>query len=459
MQPNTLSLLELNTEIKSVLKDNTAKRYWVIGEISELKTNVSGHCYLELIQKNENTEQIVARSRATIWGQNYRLIKPYFETTTGQPFTEGLGIMVKVSVEFHEVFGLSLNIHDIEPTYTVGEMALQKQKIIERLMEEGVMDMNKDLELPLPCRKIAIISSSTAAGYGDFIDQLLNNPYGYIFYLKLFPAVMQGEDAEQSIINALDKIYSYESFFDAVVIIRGGGSQADLNCFNSYWLSYHIAQYPLPVLSGIGHEQDDTVVDMVAHTRSKTPTAVASFLIDTMAGVEDELNSLAAQIQEEAESFLLSKYSELETLGFKLQLGVKNKVNRVQQRLQFSNNLLISRSKLVLTTLSRKIDHSFYRLSLLTSRMTDDQFRDLKTFSRLLKSTVLHRTKQLQQKHISLEKRLRILDPQQVLERGYSITLKNGSVVKDSNLLAEGDAIETIFNKGRSESIIKKTKK
>ncbi len=290
MDNKAVSLYDLLGQVKLAFKSSLPGAWWVMAEISELKLNYSGHCYLELIEKNETGESIRAKVRATIWSSVFRMLQPYFETTTRMQLTAGIKVMVKVNADFHELYGFSLNITDIEPSYTIGELARQKQEIINRLKAEGVFDMNKQLTVPrLPC-KIAVISSGTAAGFGDFTDQLKKNQFGYKFYLKLFPAVMQGDEAEQSIIAALDKIYGYEAFFDAVVIIRGGGAQSDLNCFNNYWLNYNICQFPLPVLTGIGHEQDETIADLVACKRLKTPTAVAEFLISLFQEADEEIS-------------------------------------------------------------------------------------------------------------------------------------------------------------------------
>ncbi|MBN1952139.1 MAG: exodeoxyribonuclease VII large subunit [Bacteroidales bacterium] len=456
MQENQLTLLQLNSEIKNVLKVHTERFYWIVGEISELKVNYSGHCYLELIQKDETSDQILARSRAMIWAQNFRLIKPYFETTTGQLLTEGLRVLVKVSVEFHEVYGLSLNITDIEPKYTVGEMALRKQKIIDRLTEEGVIDMNRELELPMLCRKIAIISSPTAAGYGDFCNQLENNPYDYKFYLKLFPAVMQGEAAEQSVIDALDRIYAREGFFDVVVIIRGGGSQVDLNCFNSYWLAYHITQFPLPVLTGIGHEQDDTVTDRVAHTRLKTPTAVAAYLIDMMAVLENRLDEWTEQLGEMIRDMVVEESLKLNRLSHKLQQVLQDRISRHRNRLNNASFQLHKGSMDRISLSLRSLDRIGSKVLTRSSALPRDRMQDLKWIQNRMKQTVSLRKDGLKQKLQFIEEKLDAYDPARVLERGYSITLKDGMPVKDANVLKPNDIITTLFRKGKAESIIKK---
>jgi exodeoxyribonuclease VII large subunit len=269
MEKKEITLFQLNTTIRDTLKTYVRDSYWVVAEIAQVKENFNGHCYLELFEKDQASDRIIAQAKATIWATTYRMLKPYFETSTSRKFSSGLKVLICVKVDFHEVFGLSLNITDIDPTYTLGDLALKKAETIRQLKEENVFDMNHELELALVPQRIAIISSKTAAGFTDFITHILSNPFQYKFELCLFPASMQGDKAEESIISALEQINEAESLFDAVVIIRGGGSQTDLSCFDNYWLATHIAQFPLPVLTGIGHEQDDSVVDMVAHTRLK----------------------------------------------------------------------------------------------------------------------------------------------------------------------------------------------
>jgi len=258
-----LSLSELNSLVKEALQLAFPEQLWVVAEIGELKVNRTGHCYIELVEKDNITNEISARARATIWSWQFRFIQPYFETTTGQALTAGLKVLISVSVEFHEVFGYSLNIKDIDPNYTLGDMARRRAEIIRKLEDEGIIDMNKEIPLPEIPSRIAIISSPTAAGYEDFMNQLANNEAGYKFYTRLFPSTMQGTDAPKSIIAALNSIFEIETMFDVVVIIRGGGSQMDLNCFDDYDLAVNISQFPLPVLTGIGHEKDESIADLV----------------------------------------------------------------------------------------------------------------------------------------------------------------------------------------------------
>ncbi len=456
MQSTPLSLLELNTRIKEVVSTSLEQSYWITGELSEMKTNPSGHCYLELIQKDKNSDQIVARSRAMIWANTFRMIKPYFETTTNQVLSIGLGLMVKVSVEFHEVYGLSLNITDIEPAYTVGELALRKQKVIQKLDEEGVLKMNKELNLPFLCQKIAVISSSTAAGYEDFCDQLLNNPYHYTFYLKLFPAIMQGEDAEKSIISALDKIYNFESLFDVVVIIRGGGSKADLSCFDTYWLAYNITQFPLPVFTGIGHEQDDSVADLVAHSRFKTPTAVASFLIDSLTEHDSELCQLEEQIIAKSKELIRSSKEILRSNITSITIKTKALVLRKNSILQSFNYVFVSSVKQLTHHKEILLKKREISLNISSKRYRDGKHHTLNNVVEILKKhlnfTFVQKLNQLER----MDDKIVYLNPRQILKRGYSISIKSGKVLKDSNSIKVGDQLETILYKGKIISVLKK---
>jgi exodeoxyribonuclease VII large subunit len=473
-----LTLFELNSWIKNALNEAIPGTVWVVAEISELKENRSGHCYLELVEKEGS--EIIARARATIWSYTFRMLKPYFETTTGQLFTHGLKILVRVSVEFHSAYGLSLNIKDIDPAYTVGDLALQRKEIMERLQREGVFDMNKELKLPLVPQKIAVISSKTAAGYQDFMNQLENNPAGFRFYTHIFEATMQGAGAVPSIINALERIFQYEDFFDAVAIIRGGGATADLSCFDNYELAFNVTQFPLPVVTGIGHEKDETITDKVAHTRMKTPTAVAEFFINgtelfydrlmqlqeevvntTRENVEtkqSELESLAGDFQQTTSQFVGKKSNQLTAIGNKLQQGVnrfafnkKYELNNIRHYLQSAVSIWNGEKK-------TNLDRQYRVLKRLTGEVI---FKETSKFDRLessLKSGALHLlSKENERLHLS-ENAVRLLDPEKVLKRGYTLTLKEGKIVKSVKQLAVDDEIETRFADGNVKSKITKMK-
>jgi exodeoxyribonuclease VII large subunit len=472
------TLSGLNQSIKETLQETFPAPVWVVAEISELKENRTGHCYLELIEKEDNT--IIARSRATIWSYTYRMLKPYFETSTGQSFTQGIKILVQVSVEFHPSYGFSLNIKDIDPVYTVGDMAMQRKEIIERLKSEGIFDMNKELELPLVPQKIAIISSATAAGYQDFINQLESNENGFVFYTKLFEATMQGADTEPSIINALERIFQYEDFFDTVVIIRGGGATADLSSFDSYNLAFNITQFPLPVITGIGHEKDDTIIDLVAHTRMKTPTAAAEFLV---AGVErfyEQLLYTENEVVQLVRSLIDEKQTRLEQNAERLNYTVSQFINEKQLRiarlgneLQQNVNQFSFKKRYELSNLKHDLESAVSVWVVETKNRMERKRRILKRVAgeSLLKenATLVHYRDLISAKARRIistesekikfsENSVRLLNPENILKRGYSLTFKNGEIVKSVAQLGVNDEIETRFAKGKVKSkIIKKS--
>lgn len=379
----SISLSELTDKIQQVLRSTFESTIWIRAEISELRENSGGHCYLELIDKPSDTDALLAKSKATIWASTYRMLKPYFESSTGQTLQSGLKVLVAVSVEFHGVYGFSLNVRDIDPTFTIGEMAARRLKIIRQLEQDGIVDMNKQLQMPELLQRIAIISSETAAGYGDFNDQLQNNPAQFKFYTKLFPAIMQGEQAEGSIIAALEKIYANIDLFDVVIIIRGGGATTDLACFDSYELALNCAQFPLPIIAGIGHQRDFSILDMVAHTSLKTPTAVAEYLISNLQTAENnaielfyEINSVLknkiehelreltrkqASIKQIMKSWMQQKVHLLEQQKSRLRSGVrmtfleqKNKLVLLEKSIETHSPAFLLKHGYTLTTLNGK---------------------------------------------------------------------------------------------------------
>ena len=412
MEQQALSLYELNGLVKRSIRSCLPDTYWVQAELSDVRSNYSGHCYLEFIQKDASGNNLIAKARGTIWSNIYKMLKPYFEQETGQAFTSGIKVLVQVSVEFHELYGYSLMVLDIDPIYTVGDMERKRREILRQLEEEGVIDLNKELEMPMLPQRIAVISPATAAGYGDFCNQLANNPRGYGFRTELFPAIMQGERVEESILSALDAINNRLEEFDVVVIIRGGGATSDLSGFDTYLLAASCAQFPLPIITGIGHERDDTVIDKVAHTRVKTPTAAAEFLITKIDKCADVLDEMSAR----------------------LMLGVRN-------RLLWEHRRIENLAQRIPSTVYKRIADAKY--DLLSAQ------RDLQMASRQFLSAKKHRLELLQQ-------RLNDALPEKQLARGYSITLKDGKAVKDASLLKEGDTLVTMLNRGRIESVVKK---
>lgn len=288
------SLKELCDWIQEIVENDLPNCYWVCAEIASM--SVRGHCYMELVEKAEDGI-LAAKVRATCWSNVYHLLSAYFQQETGQVLHIGLQVMLEVSVEFHAVYGLSLNVWNIDPTYTLGDLAKQRQATIQQLTEDGVMDLQKALQIPSLPRRVAVISSADAAGYGDFCDQLKHNRFGFKFHVQLYPAVVQGDTAARSVVQALNSIVALEEEWDVVVIIRGGGASTDMSCFDDYNLASHCAQFPLPIIAGIGHTRDVSVVDMVVHTSVKTPTAAAEWLIERVAEQVDRVGGLMLRLQ------------------------------------------------------------------------------------------------------------------------------------------------------------------
>lgn len=429
MEHTPLSLYELNALVRQSVRLCMPDAYWVQAELSDVRTNYSGHCYLEFVQKDPKSNALLAKARGIVWSNVFRELKPYFERETGQAFVAGLKVLVKVTVDFHELYGYSLTVSDIDPTYTLGDMAKRKREILQRLEEEGVLTLNKELDLPELAQRIAVISSPTAAGYGDFCDQLERNAFGFVFYTKLFPAVMQGEQVEASIIRALNRINAEAGRWDVVVIIRGGGATSDLSGFDTYELATNCAQFPIPIITGIGHERDDTVIDMVAHTRVKTPTAAAEFLINHLRETADRLEQYASFFYQEIPGWLGEQKERLERFVARIPA-------RVQMRLQnegFRQERLVKRIHLAWQT---RVMRETYRLQLDGRLNVALQSRLQREGGRL----------QL------LEQQVKAASPELLLQKGYSITLKNGKAVTDASALHPGDEVVTRVAKGEFKS-------
>lgn len=411
MEQAAISLYELNNLVRGVIANTFSQSFWIRAEMSDVRVAQNGHCYLEFIEKDSKNRNIIAKARGSIWANVFRLLKAYFESETGQAFSSGLKVLVQVSVEFHELYGYSLNVHNIDPTYTLGDQARNRALILKQLEEEGVLTLNKELELPTITNRIAVISSPTAAGYEDFCNQLENNPDGFVFYTHLFPAIMQGERTEESIISALDRVYEHADKFDAVIIIRGGGATSELSSFDSYLLAANCAQFPLPVITGIGHERDDTVLDIVAHTRAKTPTAVAEFLIK-------RIQSAAINMYE------------------------------LQEAIITSTNRKITEESVSLNTFAT-------HFSYLTKDYTKDQLNKISVFTERLKS--LTKKVIVDEKHrlTNQEQFLKLISPENILKKGYTLTIRDNKIVKNSAELKEGDTITNRFFDGDVISIVK----
>ena len=406
----TLSLLELNGRVKSTIQFEMPDAYWVQAEISSISPSGQGHCYLELVQKDATGRSFLAKAKANIWRGTWLKLKPYFEAQTGETLKVGMKVLLQVTVTFHEVYGYSLVVQDIDPTYTMGDMARRRKEILEQLTKDGVIGLNKELEIPDLPNRIAVISSATAAGWGDFRNQLDGNIYGFRFYVKLFPALMQGDDVERSVISALNAVADRRDDFDLVVIIRGGGAVSELSCFDSYNLAFNIANFPLPVITGIGHERDDTVADVVANTKVKTPTAAAEFIINRVFDTATRLEDLTRRMGD-----------------------------AVQDRMNFEN-VRIER-------LSQKLPSLFALLKARQEQLLETVWIRSVNGVRNLLTAQTHKLE-------IVDKTLSAADPAVILKRGYSLTRAGGRVVKCASDLKRGDRLTTVFADGSVESEI-----
>ena len=429
-----LKLSELNRIVQNVLSLHFTDTLWVVAEISDCREAANGHCYMELVEKEEERSGgFTAKARANVWRNVWQQVKCDFQRQTGRPLSAGLKILAEVSVQFHEVYGYSLTIHDIDATYTLGEQHKKRQHILQQLEEDGVLTLNQELVLPSLVQRIAVISAEGAAGYGDFMHQLEESGYG--FQTQLFSATMQGTKVAESVIAALDTIATEFSSWDVVIIIRGGGATSDLDGFEDYELAANVAQFPLPIITGIGHERDDTVIDFVAHTRCKTPTAVAAFLIETMQDVHAGLNRLEERLSQAAEELLTSRKMHYERLAHRYSSAAVNFVNRQQV-----------------------VHHRFsQRIAQGVQEQLFAQNHSLQALATRLHSTTTQVLERNQHKLSLFAKTLHWADPQRTLAMGYSITYTaDGKVVKVQELLP-GTSIRTVTADGEVWSSVTET--
>ena len=406
----TLTLYELNNLMRGVVENTLDGEYWLQAELSEVRPAYNGHCYVEFVEKDKRGRDLVAKARGVIWAGTYGLLKPMFERETGRPLSPGLKVLVKVTVSFHELYGYSLTVRDIDPAYTLGDLARLRREILARLEADGILDDNKSLPLPMLANRIAVISSATAAGYGDFCNQLLRNEYGFRFTTRLFPAVMQGERVEQSVLSALDAIMAERGEWDVVVLIRGGGATSDLSGFDTYLLAAACAQFPLPVITGIGHERDDTVLDMVAHTRVKTPTAAAAFLVGHQLETASRLEEFSRRATEGAErrmererGRMVQVAARLSSAFVRVKMADEHRLQRAMERLRMAWPVRMERER--------------FRLQLAGQRCE-------------------------------------AANPENLLKRGYSMSFCGGELVRDAARLHPGDTLTTRLAEGEIRSIV-----
>lgn len=404
-----ITLCELQRRVKSALEGQFALPVWVSAEISEIKVNYSGHCYLELVEKGGDNGVPTAQARAVVWRSHYPRISGYFEAETGQRLASGIRILAKVLVSYHELYGFSLQITDIDPSYTLGDMERQRQQTIAQLQQDGVWDMNREAPMPAVVQRIAIVSSANAAGYQDFCKELDKSPYR--FSLTLFDAFMQGAAAEESIIEALCSVAARMEDFDAVVLIRGGGSRSDLNCFNAYRLCAHVAQFPLPVVTGIGHDKDTSVADMVAHTALKTPTAVAGWLVGRMAETDGWLDYAALQLHDTTTAAMHASEVRLERLS--------GEIRRLSGEL--------------LTRQSLRLEHH--------AALLPDAARDF-----------------LARQNVRLGNAAELIagrSPERILRLGFAVVRTGGKAVTSAREVGAGENLEIEVSDGQIEAIVK----
>ena len=430
---NHLSLYELNSLVRDVISMSLPDSYWVEAELSEAREGYGGHCYMELIEKDERSNTPIAKAHASCWRNRWMLLKPHFERVTGQRIHAGMKVLLKVHAQFHENYGFSWIVDDIDPTYTMGDMARKRMEIIQTLKEEGVFDLQKELKLPMFCQRIAVISSATAAGYGDFCNQLADNGYGLQFTTALFAATMQGEGVEQSVISALNRINEEWEQWDCVVIIRGGGATSDLSGFDTLALAENVANFPLPIITGIGHERDESVLDMISFQRVKTPTAAAAFLVD-------HLTEVYARVEDAQEAIVnyVKRLLQVERMKF--------------ERLSSQIPTLFS---LVKVRQNNRLDQLLNRLKMKAERIPAEGLHRLEMLDARLKEPVARKLERERHRLEMLSQRAVAQDPERLLSRGYSITLKDGKSIKDAAYLQAGDEIETRFAKGVVKAVVK----
>lgn len=449
---NPLSLFALNVQVKERLNASFSSHFNVVAEISEFQEN-RGHAYLELIEKDVQ-DKVIAKAKATIWANTYRLLKAYFESTTGYSIETGLKVLLTVTVEFHEIYGYSLNVRDIDPTYTLGNIARKRAAIIRMLEEEGVIHMNKEIEFPAIPQRIAIISSKTAAGYEDFMDHLIHNEYGFKFYTKLYESLMQGDETEKSIVNALERINLNRELFDVVVIIRGGGSKSDLSAFDSYPIALNISQYPLPVITGIGHDRDETVADLVACVSLKTPTAVADYLIGRFLDAENYLESLKERIYESAELLLDANRQIFDRLNVDFKIKAQEQLRYAKNRLDKNIGILKILTKSSLKAGGASLDRYTESVVQRAKRYLADKNRDRNAAELKLKPILKTYISLKKQQLELLKQRSEFADPNTIISRGYSITYLNGKVVKSVHQIKADDLVETKIIDGTFRAIV-----
>ena len=404
------TLYELNQLVRDAVEMSLDEAYWVEAELQDVRI-AAGHCFMVLVEKSPDGFTPIARADAVCWSRTWAVLQRHFERVAGQPFASGIKVLLQVTASFHEAHGFKWVVNDVNPTFTLGDMLLRRRQIVEKLKANGIYDLQHGLSLPANCQRIAVVSSEGAAGFGDFCNQLEHNTYGLAFQLRLYPATMQGETVEPSIVNALNQIFQDIDDTDCVVIIRGGGATSDMSGFDTYTLAENIANFPLPVITGIGHQRDESIVDLVAFQSAKTPTAVAALL------VEHQLDQLQT----------------LSLLSQRMQAAAAERLNRAKEHVVHLSNAINS------------------LLALVTTR----QAARLEQIGRTVQACVEQRLLKEGHRLELIGNRLELSDPARLLQRGYSYTLKDGKMVKSAAQLQPGDDIETHLAEGSFHATVK----
>ena len=442
-----ISLYDLQMLVDGAINNSLSGSYWIVAEISELKVNSSGHCYLELVEKSPSSFQPKAKARAVIWANKFRLIDSYFQQATSSPLRNGIKVLVNVKISFHAVYGLSYVIENIDPTYTLGDIERNRQETISKLKKDGVFEMNKDIELPLVVQRIAVVSSAQAAGYTDFMQELSNNRFGYVFHTTLFNTIVQGEAAENSLLEALNKVFEDEPF-DAVVIIRGGGSTSDLSCFDSYDVANVIAQFPYPILAGIGHDKDVSVVDMVACKSLKTPTAVAQFIVDKTHSFELDIDQKIGYIAERSNYEINNQKNILTKYGNEISALSNSAISETKLKLERLSHKLTTGSMEIIANQNRQLNNSFILLEQLTKRNIDLQYDKINKHINLISTGTTNLIEKSKFNIELLSSKIELFNPQRILNMGYSVIKTQGATIMSKEQLSENSQISIICKDG-----------
>ncbi|MDO4691619.1 MAG: exodeoxyribonuclease VII large subunit [Porphyromonadaceae bacterium] len=450
------SLSQLLGSVRRCLEAGFVARYWVRAETSDLRcSGAAGHCYLELLEKGDRGA-VIARVKANIWAGCYDNIAKRFAQAGLSPISSGVMILALVQVSFHEQFGLSLIIHDIDPSYSLGEIARLRMQTIARLKKDGIFTANKELRLPHPLQRLAIISSPSAAGYGDFMNHLRENKHGVVTYTALFPAQMQGEQTTDSVIAALERILEYQDLFDAVVIIRGGGAVSDLRAFDCYGLCTVCAQYPLPIIAGIGHDRDETVLDLVAHTSQKTPTAVADFIVCRLVEELEEVKMLTLRLRQGLSVLSVGRHHWLSAILGRLPSAAGQALEQAHRRQVERRSRLSHVSRLLLHRHSQTLAQNTRLLPYLTRNYLQMRRLALGQIGQRMVSPLRAHQARWGSKLEQYDQALRLAHPDNILKRGFAVVERSGTIVTEASLLAEGDCLRIRLGSSAVESVVSK---